>query len=129
MRCDECNIRVPAHRPVLICSICVKVKHYKCNNLSKTEAFEIINRGHMGSWACRECMTTLFPANIDELTNTTDCTTTNNITVKHTIPCTVCNNPCSASALSHINAVKRRVTLCEGFATLKATLNSNDSVT
>lgn len=103
MRCDNCNVRVPPNRPVLVCCICLEVKHYKCNNLSKTEATDLISSGNLGYWTCRDCVTTLFPANIDALSNNTNCTTTNNTTINHMIYCTACTNPCSPSSHSICN--------------------------
>ena len=60
--CDTCNVRIPVNRPKLVCSHCNDVKHYKCQNLSKNDAFIIIN-SMAHSWICKDCIITILPIN------------------------------------------------------------------
>ena len=47
---------------MLRCSVCDSIKHYKCNGLTKNEAFEIIeNQPH---WTCSECTFDILPVNL-----------------------------------------------------------------
>ena len=62
--CNKCDTRIPKHRPLLTCSNCLQFKHYSCNNLSKNEAFGIINSDYSKYWTCQDCMTDIFPNNI-----------------------------------------------------------------
>ena len=60
--CDRCNIRIPVNRPKLVCTHCNVTKHYKCQNLSKNDAFIIIN-SMAHSWICKDCIVTILPIN------------------------------------------------------------------
>lgn len=91
MHCEKCKIRVPTNRPVLVCSICQENKHYKCNNLSKNEAQEIITAGHMGLWTCRDCFESLFPTSNSGPESNNEY----NVAV-----CSACNNLCSPTRYS-----------------------------
>ena len=42
--CEKCDVRIPASHPRLYCSICQKIKHARCQNLSKTEAVLIVDK-------------------------------------------------------------------------------------
>ena len=96
MRCEKCKIRVPKNRPILVCSICRESKHYKCNNLSRSEAVAIVTNNQMCYWTCQDCITSLFPANIDNQTKSTDDATTALATTKYITYCAACNKPCSS---------------------------------
>lgn len=90
--CDCCEKRLPKNRPLLTCSICQCIKHYKCNNLSKSEAYEIAqNRSLSRSWTCQNCYKSLFPDFYlpDNLTQKDTHTT-------HTDYCGACNKLCSS---------------------------------
>ena len=102
--CGKCNIRLPKNRPLLVCSICREFKHYKCNNMSKSEAIEIINFGRLEYWTCQDCFGTLFP-NITDFTYNktsikTDTTRTNILT-----NCGGCNKPCSSNKTLATNTI------------------------
>lgn len=60
-KCEKCNVRIPKNRPLLKCSICDTIKHFKCNGLSKKEAYEIIIRSP--HWACLDCISSILPIN------------------------------------------------------------------
>ena len=59
--CEKCKVRIPKNRPMLKCDICECIKHFKCNGLTKNEAFEIIEgRYH---WTCQDCSYNILPIN------------------------------------------------------------------
>ena len=60
--CEKCNKRIPKNRPQLKCSICNTIKHFKCINLTKREAFEIIQNQPL--WSCRDCIMDILPSNL-----------------------------------------------------------------
>ena len=62
VKCEKCNVRIPKNRPMLRCSVCDAVKHYKCNGLTKREAFEIIES--QPNWTCIECTFDILPINL-----------------------------------------------------------------
>ena len=62
VKCDKCGVRIPKNRPLLKCSICDSIKHFKCNGLSKNEAFEIIQ--NHPQWTCQECLSSILPVNL-----------------------------------------------------------------
>ena len=63
MVCEKCTTRVPKNRPKLVCSMCKSYKHYKCNNLTKRDAYEIIiNRDY--EWICHDCLAETLPINV-----------------------------------------------------------------
>ena len=86
--CDKCNTRVPRNRPILFCSMCDDFKHYKCHNLSKNEAYEIIVNGHTSNWTCNDCMPFIY---FDE--PSPDRPTIRQNTALS--PCPACNKQCS----------------------------------
>ena len=77
--CEKCDIRLPKNRPLLVCSLCSNLKHYKCNMLSKNEALLIIDSGQMNYWTCQDCITTLFPATCEGILTTDDNTTSDTV--------------------------------------------------
>ena len=93
--CGTCEIRIPHNRPVLFCSLCKDHKHYKCNGLTKNEAWDIIYNNHMEHWTCRDCYDLLFPHNTDT-PDTVPNTPTKPVTNNHNITysCSSCNKPC-----------------------------------
>ena len=94
LHCDKCDIRIPKYRPLLICSICKEIKHYKCNNMSKNEASTIIANGQMAFWTCQDCITSLFPSTLHEqtLTNIHD-------TAQHAVIPVITPSPCGGRLL------------------------------
>ena len=60
--CDKCNVRLPKHRPKLICSLCSQVKHYRCQNLSRADA-EYLITNFRNDWSCNECTLSILPVN------------------------------------------------------------------
>ena len=90
--CNTCDTRIPKNRPLLVCTLCQLPKHYKCNNLSRKEAENIVaNRTENSSWVCQSCYDDIFPG----LTEPTVDVNNNNITNITTTLCTVCNKQCS----------------------------------
>ena len=61
--CDQCNTRVPKNRPKLTCSLCNLTKHYRCQTLSKADAYTII-RSSSYQWTCYECLSGTLPVNV-----------------------------------------------------------------
>ena len=55
--CDKCNKRLPKNRPLLRCSICKELQHYKCNSLTKNQAMLILRNDQLNSWSCNSCKT------------------------------------------------------------------------
>ena len=96
--CNNCNIRIPNNRPILICCLCKEYKHYKCNNLSKNEAWELIRTNQMGNWSCQDCFAIwqALPQNyIDEPLFITDRPIRPPTTDGQLTDCPTCNRPCS----------------------------------
>ena len=96
--CDKCNTRVPHNRPILTCSFCKQQKHYNCHNVSKNEAYEIINTGQMSYWACTDCIDSpllhLLTRYIVEPAQRFN-RPTNRQDTSHLPSCSTCNKPCS----------------------------------
>ena len=63
--CDRCDVRVPKNRPILRCSHCKLAKHYKCQNLSRADAQNIINyKNNIDyDWICNTCTLEILPVN------------------------------------------------------------------
>ena len=95
--CDNCKIRIPKNRPLLVCSLCSEYKHYKCNNLSKNDAYDIITSGNLQNWACQSCTRAVFPIGLLSDVNKPFSTDTDNIFEKHGPTCNVCNKKCGRS--------------------------------
>ena len=62
VRCDKCEIRIPASYPRLNCYLCNKLKHYRCEKLSKLEASYIIADSR-NDWICQSCIAEALPIN------------------------------------------------------------------
>ena len=91
--CETCDTRIPKHRPILTCSLCQKSKHYKCNNLSRKDAEEIIaNPTSHRSWICQVCYKDTFPGFTFELSST-EREQINSDSVAQM--CNVCNKQCN----------------------------------
>ena len=60
--CEKCNVRLPKNRPKLVCGYCKLSKHYRCQNLSKSEAFHICQNADY-EWTCYDCMAEILPIN------------------------------------------------------------------
>ena len=60
--CEKCAVRLPKNRPQLVCSHCNKVKHYRCQNLSKAEAQSIVENTNY-PWTCFDCLVFMLPVN------------------------------------------------------------------
>ena len=90
--CETCKIRVPKNRPLLVCTLCKLVKHYRCNNLSRKEADGILaNPIETSSWICQSCYTENFPGfDIDDVTQFDDRRDVIDMEL-----CTVCHKQCS----------------------------------
>lgn len=65
--CEKCEVRIPKNRPQLKCSHCDIIKHYRCNNLTKREAAEIIEKFPL--WTCPDCLYNSLPLNAPDTTN------------------------------------------------------------
>ncbi len=93
--CETCKIRLPKNRPLLICTLCQKFQHYKCNNLSRKDAESIMtNPTETCLWVCQSCYTENFPGFDSE-----DIMTVNDRHDKpHTDFCTVCDKQCSVKS-------------------------------
>ncbi len=91
--CETCNIRIPKNRPLLVCTLCQKFKHYSCNNLSRKEAEGILaDPVETCLWACQNCYIENFPGfNFDDVTLVND----RQSNPLSTLTCAVCNKQCS----------------------------------
>ena len=105
--CKNCDIRIPKHRPFLICSICSQVKHYKCNFLSKNEAFDIIATGNSNYWSCYDCISTILPINCtksmpDKKQTLITCTACNKkLPNQYSVTCEWCDRQCHKACLKN----------------------------
>ena len=61
-RCETCDVRIPASQPKLYCSICLKLRHAKCEKLSRLEASDIIQK-YGQHWSCYKCTSSILPIN------------------------------------------------------------------
>ena len=82
--CEKCDVRIPKNRPRLICCFCNCVKHYRCNNLTKKEAVDIIDSSF--DWLCQTCLHEALPVNAVEMI----CGSTNNKMKTDSLTCTSC---------------------------------------
>ncbi len=101
--CNNCNTRIPQNRPILICCICNEFKHYKCNNLSKNEAWDIISNNEMGTWNCQDCYEQIFPNYADEPLIIPTKPARPRIPDQQLTDCPTCNRPCSSNFTSKIS--------------------------
>ena len=60
-RCEECDQKIPKNQPKLKCSLCSKVKHLKCEKLTKADA-KYLNHLNL-DWSCYECISEILPVN------------------------------------------------------------------
>ena len=113
--CNCCNTRIPKHQRKLKCYICCKIKHYKCEKLSKTDV-NAINNMRYHSWACYECISSILPINATSRKKATQssrekikCDACNGFSnnVNNTKVCPwcdgVCHNKCIKGELGCIN--------------------------
>ena len=94
--CEKCKIRIPKNRPLLVCSMCLEYKHYKCNNLSKNEAYDILVTDYAQNWACQSCMHDVFPLGLLQDINQFSHVNIPNLS-DYDPNCTVCDKPCNQS--------------------------------
>ena len=60
--CEKCEVRIPKSHPKLTCTLCYTPKHFRCQNLSKTEAKHIIDSPtHRKNWTCQDCLKDILP--------------------------------------------------------------------
>ena len=88
--CNKCKTRVPKNRPRLVCNFCNLAKHYKCQSLSKADAYYIINSTTC-YWSCYECVADMLPVNACTITRNKNIKTDNNSTVRFKAKCFSCN--------------------------------------
>ena len=60
--CEKCEVRLPKNRRKLVCSNCNKIKHYRCQNLSRADAESIIQDTSY-QWTCGDCFAWMLPVN------------------------------------------------------------------
>ena len=60
--CEKCSVRVPKNRPVPVCYFCNIPKHYRCQNLSRTDAEAIVHNAAY-QWICGACIADILPVN------------------------------------------------------------------
>ena len=60
--CEKCDVRIPASHPRLHCAFCLKLKHAKCQKLSKAEAINIVKDPTL-DWICYDCISNILPVN------------------------------------------------------------------
>ena len=95
--CPSCNIRVPANRPLLTCSICNCFKHYKCNNLSILEAEDIV-QCQQSHWTCQDCYQSIFPNYVDS--DDAQIQNQEPIVTHTAVKCGACNKLCSSKQVN-----------------------------
>ena len=83
--CEKCDARIQKNWPRLICSQCVQVKHYRCQNLSKSDAQNITEYSGY-DWICHECISDMLPINACNSTNINN----NKTTVSFKMNCQCC---------------------------------------
>ena len=66
-KCEKCDVRIPASYPRLYCYLCEELKHFRCEGLSKLEAFNTISNVH-SDWICRSCISAALPLNCFDIT-------------------------------------------------------------
>ena len=60
--CEKCEVRIPASHPRLHCTLCLNLKHAKCQNLTKAEAINIVENSSQ-DWICYDCISNILPVN------------------------------------------------------------------
>ena len=87
-RCIECKVKVPRHRPILVCDICNNHKHYRCQGLSKSEALHIISASPNGNtWSCPDCIRNAIPVDASN----TQSPRPRNTEPRFKVKCSCCN--------------------------------------
>ena len=86
--CSKCKCRVPKNRPRLVCDICNLTKHYRCQSLSKTDAYFIIKCAD-STWSCNECIFDILPVNACTVSRAKNCS--QNSTPKFKTKCFSCD--------------------------------------
>lgn len=82
LRCEECTVKIPKRQPILVCDLCNKIKHLKCERLTKSDANYI---KHLKiKWTCHQCLSEILPINATKNKNTEK-------SLKVKIKCTSCN--------------------------------------
>ena len=84
--CEKCDVRIQKNWPRLTCSQCTQIKHFKCQNLSKSDAQNITEcTGY--EWICRECFSDMLPINACNATSTNKNTAT---VINYKMKCQCC---------------------------------------
>ena len=102
LRCEKCEVRISNNRPMLKCSMCNSIKHFKCNSLSKNEAYEIFQ--NIPEWACQDYIFSILPVNLvlnikPKLENCAACL--KQISSKNVVSkCSWCDGRCHKSCLN-----------------------------
>ena len=69
--CYQCDGRIINYRPPLNCTICHHEFHYKCQQLSKRDAENILNCENQNFWTCYSCTADIFPLINENITTST----------------------------------------------------------
>ena len=115
--CEKCDKRLPKNRPKLTCSFCKKIKHYKCNYLTKSDAEKIINKSDY-EWVCFSCISETLPINASYQHNAKINAESENVTSTVRIKCSACNKQ------SHNPNNIVQCFWCDGFCHKKCVKNS-----
>ena len=59
--CALCDRRILNYRRPLNCNICHHEFHYKCQQLSKRDADNILDSENQNFWSCHKCTADIFP--------------------------------------------------------------------
>ena len=95
LACDLCSVRIPKAYSNLVCHICNKTKHMKCQKLSRKEADQIISSGDL--WICYECIRSILPINACEnskIRNRANLENYSEKSKKFKLQCTACLGYC-----------------------------------
>ena len=101
--CNLCAGRLINYRRALKCNDCHHEFHYKCQNLSKTDAEILLNSEYQNYWTCLDCTNDIFPfmkddiaiptkINIIDKTKSTKCHCCQRILDKKYSKCNTCDN-------------------------------------
>ena len=93
--CELCSSRLPKYLPKLVCFLCKKAKHPKCQNLSRADAQRIIEQGD--SWICYQCISNILPVEIDPVAQSQLENNSRN-TSKLKLQCSSCLHYCYSEA-------------------------------
>ena len=61
VRCEKCDQKFPKNQPKLRCTVCIKFKHLRCQNLTKADANYILYLNL--DWTCNDCLSSILPIN------------------------------------------------------------------